>query len=288
MRIKNTKPIPLVENPHGEIHKPDHRQAYHHKYKLLNSDFVGGRQQYFSCNGSLIRKVKFVPTSRIEKKMAKKKNPCQCKNGERVLLVEGKNDCHVIMNLCQAHDVPETFCIHDWGSDDGVLKRLGALILEAKSEAIGIVLDADIPENKPDIKIRWQQVVDKLKKYGYTLPAQPDKKGTIHPNFGKYPRVGIWLMPNNQETGMLEDFLKQLALPETLATAQSCVKCARRRKVTQFKEAYLSKAEIYTYLAWQDEPGKPFGIAITAHTLHPHTEIAYIFTDWLNRLMALT
>jgi len=39
-------------------------------------------------------------------------------------------------------------------------------------------------------------------------------------------------MPNNQDTGMLEDFLKQLALPDTLTTAQSCVKCAHRRKVT--------------------------------------------------------
>jgi hypothetical protein len=47
----------------------------------------------------------------------------------------------------------------------------------------------------------------------------------------------------------------------------NCVKCARRRKVTQFKDVHLSKAEIYTYLAWQDEPGKPFGIAITVHTL---------------------
>jgi len=35
--------------------------------------------------------------------MAKKETLCQCKKGERVLLVEGKNDCHVIMHLCRAH-----------------------------------------------------------------------------------------------------------------------------------------------------------------------------------------
>jgi len=98
--------------------------------------------------------------------MAKKKTQCQCQNSECVLLVEGKNDCHVIMTLCQEHNVSETFCIHDCGSDDGVLKRLGALILETKSKVIGIVLDADIPEYKPDIMARWQQLTDKLKKYG--------------------------------------------------------------------------------------------------------------------------
>ncbi|MCK5524872.1 MAG: hypothetical protein KAI83_17230 [Thiomargarita sp.] len=212
---------------------------------------------------------------------------CKCTDSdENVLLVEGKNDCHVIMSLCQKHEVPETFCIHDCGSDDRVLKRLAALILKAKSKVIGIVLDADIPEDKADIMARWQQLTDKLEKYGYALPAQPDKQGTIHPNVGQFPRIGIWLMPNNQDTGMLEDFLKKLALPDTLATAQSCVKCAYRRKVTQFKKVHLSKAEIYTYLAWQDEPGKPFGIAITAHTLQPNTEIAYLFTNWLKRLFS--
>jgi hypothetical protein len=216
--------------------------------------------------------------------MAKKKTPCQCKDDEAVLLVEGKNDCHVIMSLCQEHNVPEAFCIHDCGSDDKVLKTLNARIRSGKSKIIGIVLDADIPENKPNIMARWQQISDKLKQYGYDLPNEPDKQGTIIPNIGKYPRIGIWLMPNNIDTGMLEDFLKQLAVPDTLATVQSCLKCAIRRKVTNFKEVHLSKAEIYTYLAWQDEPGKPFGQAITAHVLQANTELACIFTDWLKKL----
>ncbi|RKZ82057.1 MAG: hypothetical protein DRR19_21270 [Candidatus Parabeggiatoa sp. nov. 1] len=213
------------------------------------------------------------------------KTPCKCEKGERVLLVEGKDDCHVIMHLCQAHNLLETFCIHDCNGYEKVLKVLWDRLQrspQSRPKIIGIVLDADI-----DIMARWQQLTDKLKKYGYTLPAQPDKQGTIHPSVDKYPRLGIWLMPNNIEPGMLEDFLKQLALPDTLATAQSCVKCARRRKVTYFKEAHVSKAEIYTYLAWQDEPGKPFGQAITAHVLQPETEIAHQFTDWLNRLFSV-
>jgi hypothetical protein len=220
--------------------------------------------------------------------MAKKETPCRCKKGERVLLVEGKNDCHVIRMLCKEHNLSEDlFCIYECGGDDHVIPELELRIqtdLQLRPKIIGIVLDADMPEDKPDIMLRWQQITDKLKKYGYVLPEKPDKQGTIHSSIAKYPRIGIWLMPNNQDTGMLEDFLKQLATPETLMTAQSCVKSARRRKVTNFKDAHLSKAELYTYLAWQDEPGKPFGIAITAHTLQPKTEIAYIFTDWLNRL----
>jgi hypothetical protein len=216
--------------------------------------------------------------------MAKKELPCKCEKGERVLLVEGKDDCHVIMHLCQAHNLPETFCIHDCNGYEKALKVLGNRFQRSpqlRPKIIGIVLDADL-----DIMARWQQLTDKLNKYGYILPAQPDRQGTIHPSVDKYPRLGIWLMPNNIEPGMFEDFLKQLALPYTLATAESCVKCARRRKVTHFKEAHVSKAEIYTYLAWLDEPGKPFGQAITAHALQPDTEIAHQFTDWLNRLFS--
>ncbi|EDN65659.1 conserved hypothetical protein [Beggiatoa sp. PS] len=179
------------------------------------------------------------------------------------------------------------FCIYNCDGDENLLYELEIRLkadLQQRPKIIGIVLDADIPENQPNLMARWQQLTDKIRKYNYILP-QPDKQGTIiSPNIDKYPRLGIWLMPNNQDTGMLEDFLKQLAIPETLATAQSCVKCAQRRKVTHFKEAHVSKAELYTYLAWQDEPGKPDGMAITAHALQPDTEIAHLFTAWLKKL----
>lgn len=218
--------------------------------------------------------------------MAKKETPCQCKNSAKVLLVEGKNDCHVVMHLCKAHQLPDTlFGIHQCESDENVLLEMEARIQQTDIlKKIGIVLDADIPEHCPNVMARWQQLNDKLKKYGYILPPQPDPQGTILPSVDKYPRLGIWLMPNNQDPGMLEDFLKQLATKAALATAQSCVKCAQRRQVTAFKEAHRSKAEIYTYLAWQDEPGKPFGQAITAHVLQPYTEIAHDFTGWLTKL----
>ncbi|MFM6310006.1 MAG: DUF3226 domain-containing protein, partial [Dolichospermum sp.] len=47
---------------------------------------------------------------------------------DKVLLLEGKNDCHVVMALCKAHQVPETFGIYECGADTEVLKRLNALI----------------------------------------------------------------------------------------------------------------------------------------------------------------
>jgi hypothetical protein len=58
----------------------------------------------------------------------KKKDLCKEKT-EKVLLVEGKTDCHVVMSLCEAFNVTEgLFGIYQCESDDGVLKRLDALI----------------------------------------------------------------------------------------------------------------------------------------------------------------
>ena len=52
-----------------------------------------------------------------------------CKSeAERVLLVEGKDDCHVILALAQYYRLPENFGIYECGNDANVLKRLNALI----------------------------------------------------------------------------------------------------------------------------------------------------------------
>lgn len=208
-----------------------------------------------------------------------------CKyNGDRVLLVEGKNDCHVILALCQYNSLQEEFGIYQCESDIGLLKRLNALIIKPEPpESIGIVIDADYP----DIAGRWQQIQQKIKDHQYTFPEFPDIRGTILSDNPGKPHLGIWLMPNNQNPGMLEDFLIKMADENTISAAMKCVKTAQAQGVTTFKDIHLSKALIHTYLAWQDEPGKPLGQSITAHTLKPDTKIATIFIEWLKELFGL-
>ena len=201
----------------------------------------------------------------------------------KVLLVEGKTDCHVVMALCQAHQVPETFGIYQCDSDVGVLKRLNALILRPDPpEAIGVMLDAD----RPSLTGRWDSIKSKLRdnQHRYTISPSPELDGTIACSDRGGPKLGFWLMPNNQDSGMLEDFCTELAEPESLSFAKECVEQAYQRNVTTFKEVHRSKAVIHTYLAWQDEPGSPLGRAITSQALRPHTEIAIRFTNWLTRL----
>ncbi len=121
------------------------------------------------------------------------KIPCKDKS-EQVLLVEGKNDCHVIMALCKQFSLPEQFGIFDCEGDIKVLKRLNALIPGPDPpKTIDILLDAD----RDGVLKRWNQIKQKIKSHNYAFPEQPELSGTILPvNPGK-PRLGIWLMPNN-------------------------------------------------------------------------------------------
>lgn len=205
---------------------------------------------------------------------------CQ-QDTDKVLLVEGSDDCHVVMALCKAHDVPQTFGIFQCGSDAGVLKRLNALISRPDPpQTIGVVLDAD----NPSLGKRWDSIKNKLKYYDYELPSDPNPSGTLVPSLSDEPKLGFWLMPNNQVSGMLEDFCAELAEPSSLSFAEECIAKAQENKLTTFKEVHRSKAIIHTYLAWHNEPGSPLGRAITKQALRPHTEIAVKFTDWLVNL----
>ncbi len=204
--------------------------------------------------------------------------------GKNVLLVEGKADCHVVLALCQYHCLPEKFGIYQCENDIGILKRLNALIVKPdRPDAIGVVIDAD----NPDVAGRWLQIRQKIKIYNYSFPEIPDAGGTILCGDSAKPKIGIWLMPNNRNPGMLEDFLLEMANRDALAVALECVEQAKCKGATSFKPNHFSKAWIHTYLAWQDEPGKPLGQAVTAHSLEPDTEIANVFVRWLKELLEL-
>ncbi|MDF5728276.1 MAG: hypothetical protein PUP92_09620 [Rhizonema sp. PD38] len=170
----------------------------------------------------------------------------------KVLLVEGIDDCHVVMALCAAHQVPEIFGLYECNGDKNVLKRLNALIVRPNHpQVIGVILDAD----SPTLEGRWESIKGKLSHYSYKFPNTPDIDGTIIESIADKPRLGFWLMPNNQDSGKLEDFCAELAEPSSLAFARECVEEAQAKEATTFKTIDFSKALIHTYLAWQDEPG---------------------------------
>ncbi len=117
--------------------------------------------------------------------MASLEDPCK-HQGRHVLLVEGRNDCHVVMALCAAHDLPKAFGIYECGSDVLAVKRLNALISQPDPpEVIGLVLDAD----DSAAARRWQSVKDRLSHYPYQLPEKPASSGILVDAVDDKPRA---------------------------------------------------------------------------------------------------
>ena len=89
--------------------------------------------------------------------------------------------------------------------------------------------------------------------------------------------------------GMLETFLTYM-IPEDGATLwqfAQAVTSEAKGKGAVFTELHLDKANIYTWLAWQNPPGRQLHQAIMERILHPNHPNAQRFVTWFKTLYGL-
>lgn len=237
------------------------------------------------------------------------------------LVGEGPDDVAVFVALVKRYGLPlsekgkaelDKLVIDCPGGDTAALRAMRAIdeedrrfiehvqILLKPSELtaddrFGIVLDADHPRaTDPDdgFRRRWVQVRESLKNLGYSgVPDDPNPAGTIVcMNQDDRPWIGVWMMPDNRSPGKLEDFARRLVRSgdEPLwafagqATGDSLLQGSKFAPKDQIK------AHVHTFLAWQEEPGHPMGLAITKRFLDSDSSDARTFVAWLCRLYGLS
>jgi len=168
------------------------------------------------------------------------------------LLVEGSDDQHSVIHLMKRHGI-------DWDDPKVVLPHVhncggfnplhDSLVVSAKSyERLGIMMDAN-----SDIDRRWTQVRDRLHAAGVTLPDAPKEDGLIVPGiFGDW-RIGVWIMPDNQTAGELEDFLCKL-VPAGDRCWDYAAKATQHAKEigAAFSNSDSTKASPHTWLVLHD------------------------------------
>ncbi len=216
-------------------------------------------------------------------RMSSRAEPDRAKSPYR-LLVEGSDDLHSIIHLMQRHGV-------NWNDsaarlpyvDDskGIENVLSAITTSAKThERLGIVVDADL-----DCAGRWLEIRNRLQRCGLDSPAEPALEGLILSGLETGWRVGIWLMPNNRSSGILEDFLATLVPPADPCWkhAEDSTTKARELKAPLAEKDHM-KGAIHTWLAWQEVPGRAFGTAITQRVFDHDSDDALRFVAWFKRL----
>lgn len=207
--------------------------------------------------------------------------------GKKLLLVEGIDDLHVILAIQGQREI-RLLDKNEIKTNDGIDELLKSFPVHLKGSdirALGAVVDADT-----NLINRWQSLRDRLVDAGYdNVPTEPDAAGTVidAPPMSLLPRVGIWLMPDNTTTGILEDFLRYLVPPESalFPHVEASVNSIPKDE-TRFTSLAKPKALIHTWLAWQDEPGRPLGQSITAHFLKHDVPQVDVFVAWLQKLYA--
>ena len=205
---------------------------------------------------------------------------------EKVLLVEGDDEKWVIPQFIEANGIiwenKQKRRIVEIKPFDGI-NKLNKKLLNTELQAsglkiLGIILDADdYPAN------RWQSIRNCLIEIYPDIPEELPETGLIHPGEIK---VGVWMMPDNKERGMLETFL-QFLLPENGKALWDFSEQSCQQAKTQgacFKDSHSDKAKIHTWLAWQNPPGLQLHQAVLKRILSSASPQAAVFMQWFKKL----
>lgn len=196
------------------------------------------------------------------------------------LLVEGNDDKHVVLALCTKFEICQNFEIIDCKGIDNLIDQIPARLKEPDIEAFGFVVDAD-----SDLHSRWNRLKQLLSLQGFNIPEDLPKNGLIVSESGQIS-IGIWMMPDNNLNGMLEDFISFLvpSNDSLLPIVKDHLNNIEAKKLNEYKLIHKSKAIIHSWLAVQEDPGTPMGLSITKKYLSTDDDICLKFVNWMKEL----
>ncbi|MBU0654594.1 MAG: hypothetical protein KJ914_05600 [Gammaproteobacteria bacterium] len=223
-----------------------------------------------------------------------------------VLLVEGTTDKYFFELLLEKAGLThvEVFPPKESGTrgrginalvKEGIPKQLEE-IKRGSVMKLGIVVDADSEDDDAGFANRHQAISALLESDFTLVVAQQEVKGSIFQrDDAPEIRIGLWIMPDCQEQGMLEDcLLPCIADPERtelLALTDASIHEVTQRKIFEnirFNEKHLSKVRFTTWLTWQQKPRSCRQLspacALKEGWLNPdHPNITAI-THWLQKV----
>ena len=200
-------------------------------------------------------------------------------NNDRVLLVEGQDDEHVVRHLCLRSQPMPPFHIENKLNVDTLLDSIKQEVRVPGRNAVGILVDAN-----DDLNARWSAVANRLREGNIEVPRTPEPTGTLIEGTSRIPRVGIWLMPDNTSPGELENFVSEMipnddpVWPLAKDYIDGIPKSDRK-----FIEKKVPRAKVHAWLATREEPRK-MGAAIRAQDLRVEGPLSTRFANWLRQL----
>ena len=220
------------------------------------------------------------------------------KSEKHILLVEGEADRGFFEVLCRKSAIEVAIRVatpKDLASTattrntkEGVFNLLPALLKQLEDggiEKLAVVVDADSQINGGGFPQACTRVSVALQSAGYILSTASPAEGLIFEHTDGFADVGLWVMPNNADEGMLEDWIRQCLHPDETALYQhGCIAIDKIPGSPKFKSFHRTKAEVATWLAWQDKPGHGLYNAVNPQLLNPQAPLYSALQGWLKKV----
>ena len=212
---------------------------------------------------------------------------------DRILLVEGQDDKHVIWQICRRAETAfsvdrdgydmivtlrhpgTTFLIVEKTSLSEELEAIEAEIIANGRRVVGVIVDSDTQPTQ-----RWEQLKAAFPER-IPFPNTPNPAGVIIPEQPGQPRIGVWMMPDNQSAGELEDFARQMipSAAPVWTEAQQYIDNIPP-DLRKFAPDKTDKAKLYAWLSTRREPSR-MGAAIGDGDLETTGPLCQTFITWL-------
>ena len=152
---------------------------------------------------------------------------------------------------------------------------------------IGIIVDA----NNIGVQTRFESLKHTIQStLDITLPEEAivSINGFTHQVLDNL-FIGIWIMPDNSNSGYLEHFISNLISEEDQVWqfAKAKVNELMAESFCEFTETKKRKALLHTYLAWKKTPGLPMGTAVNANYFDLTSHYADGFIKWFQTTFEL-
>lgn len=219
----------------------------------------------------------------------------------RLLLVEGDDDKRFVPELVELgigggfqwdRDGRHVVLIQPQGGAEPLLApgTIAAHLSASGREALGVIVDADGPPTT-----RWNAVRSRLLADFAWLGIDVSRVPEVIPQGGFIidvdegapggsRRLGVWIMPDNQQPGMLETLALSLIAEDQLLDLAKRSSSEATRLGAPFRPTHRDKAIVHTWLAWRDPPGRQLHDAVKQRMLDPSLPLGRAFIDWFREL----
>jgi len=211
-----------------------------------------------------------------------------------ILLVEGRCEKRFYKALCQRLNFPHVTVQTPRGCSEfegNILEPIPLLLSNVLKQVadnsihqLGIIVDADYSGINGGFAERWQQITQVLQRANYITDDLPHHAytGSIFEHSDGLPPIGLWIMPNHFDDGVLEDFIKSSIQDKT--SFKIAEKYVRQLPNPLFAPYQLSQVVVYTWLAWQQNPSQELAATIQSKTnlLDLQSQSIQTFGHWLN------